>query len=83
VQVNIYKEKGSLISTMDEWKDLLGKEITLFYEDGDNHVSRKDGTLFLVTNTHMILMYGKVMLGISLNRIIRFEIKEVDDGEER
>lgn len=62
---------------MEEWKNFIGKEIKIIFEDGDNHFSKKQGTLDSVTDTHLILFVLNHREGFLLTKILRFEEVEL------
>jgi ribosome maturation factor RimP len=61
---------------MEEWNSLIGKELKIIFEDGDNHVSKKEGKFVDTTDTHIILEVNGKTEGISKSKIIRFEVIE-------
>jgi len=62
--------------------DFLHKEISIYYTDGDN-VNRKDGILVGVKKYAIYIRYKKrTIVYIPFSKIVRIEIKGVDDGKE-
>lgn len=59
---------------MDGWEKLIGKKIILFFDSGAQDASRRKGKLKIVTNSHIILETERGEEGISLERVIRFEV---------
>ena len=61
---------------MEQWKDLIGMELKIIFEDGENHVSKKEGVLTGVGETHLFLRTEFKEEGINLNKVIRFEVRK-------
>jgi hypothetical protein len=59
---------------MEQWNDLIGKDLKIIFEDGENHYSNKTGTLIGVTETHLFLRTEYKKEGVLLSKIIRFEV---------
>lgn len=38
---------------MEQWNDLIGKEVKVIFEDGENHFSKKHGLVISVNETHL------------------------------
>jgi len=57
----------------NDWETLIGENLIVFFDDGHG-VSRKGGVLTQVTNSHIILKNNNEINGISISRIIRFEV---------
>jgi len=67
---------------MEKWEDIIGKNLKIIFEDGENHISKKEGILTGITATHLFLRTEWKKEGILLSKIIRFEIKkEGEDGK--
>jgi len=59
---------------MEEWKELMGKEIKIIFEDGENHYSKKEGLLIEVTTTHVIIKNSSKVEAFNLTKILRVEV---------
>lgn len=59
---------------MEEWNDFIGKDLKIIFEDGDNHVSKKEGVLMGVTETHLFLRTEYKKEGVLLSKIVRLEV---------
>lgn len=59
---------------MEQWINFIGKEIKIVFEDGENHYSTKKGKLIIVSPTHAVIESENKIHGISLSKIIRFEV---------
>jgi len=53
----------------------LNKDIALFYEDSENHISRKDGKIISVSEDAIILLTLYCEILIPKNKIVRVEVK--------
>ena len=58
---------------MEEWKDVIGKQLKVIFEDGREHVSKKEGKLISTTQTHILLLINEKIEGIRKTDIKRFE----------
>lgn len=54
----------------------LNRRIAVFYEDSDNHISRKDGDLISTSSDSIILLsFNDLEMLIPKNKIVRIEFK--------
>lgn len=59
---------------MEGWNQMIGQNIKLIFEDGENHYSKKQGKVISTTTTHLLLNINDNIEGFEFNRIIRFEV---------
>lgn len=63
--------------------DFLGKDISIYYTDGER-VNRKDGILVGVRKHEIYIRYKKrTIVCIPFKKIVRIEIMEEQDGTEK
>ena len=60
---------------MEEWKDWIGREMKIIFNDGENHISKKEGTLIGFNQTHLFIKTLLKQEGILIANIIRFEVQ--------
>ncbi len=53
----------------------LNKKVAVFYADGENHISRKDGLIISVSDDSIILYYSELEILIPKIKIVRVEVK--------
>lgn len=58
---------------MEAWKNIIGNEAKIIFEDGSRHFSKKIGKVIEITATHIILKTGSKVEAILLSKVIRLE----------
>lgn len=59
---------------MEAWKNFIGKELKIIFEDGEAHTSKKEGKLTSFTDKHLFLETYRGLEVILLEKIIRVEV---------
>ena len=59
---------------MEEWTQIIGKKIKVIYDDNNRYPTKKVGILLNVTPQILFLNINGNTEGLSISRIIRFEV---------
>lgn len=57
------------------WKELVGKEVIIIYDDGGRFPSKKNGILIDSTEEHIIMQTESKKEILKISKILRGEIK--------
>jgi hypothetical protein len=62
---------------MEGMENLIGKDLKIIFDDGGNHISKREGKCIVISPTHVIIQNKEnQMEGILLSKIIRFEVSD-------